>query len=61
MKHSIYPEIKKIKKKVVHMTGKIYDEKVVSNVTGEFISDRPWFIMFIEDPMSNCGPFKYMF
>ena len=59
-KETIFPNIKKIKKKVVRLTAKIYDEKVVSNTTGEFISDRPWFIMFITDPMHGCDQYKYM-
>lgn len=59
-KHSIFPEIKKAKKKVVQLTSKIYDEKVVNPESGEFISNRPWFIIFVSDPMFNCEPFKYM-
>jgi len=60
MKKSIFPNIKKVKKKVVKLTSKLYDEKVVSNTTGEFLSDRPWFIMFITDPMDGCDQYKYM-
>ena len=59
-KQTIFPNIKKVKKKVVRLTSKIYDEKVVSNTTGEFISDRPWFVMVITDPMDGCDQYKYM-
>jgi len=59
-KHSIYPEIKSVKKKVINLTTKIYDEKLVNSTTGEFISNRPWFIIFVTDPMYYCDTFKYM-
>ena len=59
-KHSIYPEIKSVKKKVINLTAKIYDEKLINNSTGEFLSNRPWFVIFVTDPMYYCDTFKYM-
>ena len=49
-----------MKKKVINLTAKIYDEKLISNSTGEFLSNRPWFVIFVTDPMYYCDTFKYM-
>ena len=42
-----YPHIIDPKKKVIGLNNITYSEQVVDANSGNFVSDRPWFIIFI--------------
>ena len=54
----LYPDIKDTRLKFIELTGKMYDEQVVDPQTGKFISDRPWFIQFIQPQHQYCQMMK---
>ena len=54
----LYPDIKDTRLKFIELTGKMYDEQVVDPQTGKFVSDRPWFIQFIQPQHQYCQMMK---
>ena len=43
----MYPEITDMSKKVIQVNWWNYEEMIVDPANGEFISEKPWFLIFI--------------
>jgi hypothetical protein len=51
----LYPDEKDYSKKPLYIDGVDYDNLVVSNVSSKFVSNRPWFLTFINSHSPDCN------